>query len=323
VGDRARVAVPPPLLAGRYEVGGLLGAGGMAQVHRARDRVLHRPVAVKLLPPGGPAAAVDRFRAEGRRHAAVRHPGVLPVLDAGADAGWHYLVLELAEGGSLAQLLRRRPVLPAAEAAVLLRQVAAALAAAHRVGVVHRDVKPGNVLLDDEGRARLTDFGISLGAGDLDGLPADQVLGTREYLSPERLRGAPATPADDVWAVSVLGHQLLTGRPPTDAPPPLPDGIPAALRTALTAAVADDPTRRPADGAALAELLTDASDAPVAAPPTATPAGPATDPDVTRLLPVPARTARGRRAAAVLTGCVLAGGALASAFPGVAAALVR
>jgi len=186
------VAVPPPLLAGRYEVGGLLGAGGMAQVHRARDRVLDRPVAVKLLPPGTPADAVERFRAEGRRHAAVRHPGVLPVLDAGADAGWHYLVLELAGRGSLAQLLRRRPVLPAAEAAGLLRQLAAALAAAHRAGVVHRDVKPGNVLLDDEGRARLTDFGISLGAGGRDGLPADQVLGTRDYLSPERLRGAPA-----------------------------------------------------------------------------------------------------------------------------------
>ncbi|SDG34307.1 serine/threonine-protein kinase [Klenkia brasiliensis] len=311
------MAPPPPLLAGRYDLGGLLGAGGMAVVHRGHDRVLDRPVAVKLLPPGSPAAAVERFRDEGRRHAAVRHPGVLPVLDAGADRGWHFLVLELA-AGSLAQLLRRRPVLPPAEAAALLGQVAAALAAAHRAGVVHRDVKPGNVLLDDGGRARLIDFGISLGAGGVDGLPADQVLGTREYLSPERLRGAPATPADDVWAVGVLGHQLLTGVRPADGLPALPAALPPALHAALLAAVHPDPARRPADGAALAALLAGPA-------PTALPVGalvPGDGDDATRRLPVPARAPR-RWAAVALTGCVLAGGALATAFPGVAAAVVR
>ncbi len=314
------MAAPPALLAGRYDLGHLLGAGGMAVVHRAHDHVLDRDVAVKLLPPGSDAAAVARFRAEGRRHAAVRHPGVVPVLDAGSDAGWHFLVLELAGGGSLAQLLRRRPALPAEHVAALVGQVADALAAAHRAGVVHRDVKPGNVLLDDEGRARLTDFGISLGAGDLDGLPADQVLGTREYLSPERLRGAPATPVDDVWAVGVLGHQLLTGVRPDAGLPVLPATVPAGLAAALTAAVDPDPCSRPADGGALAALL---ARAPVVGPPPllvgellGDPAGdPSTGDASTRPLATGPTGGGPRRAAAVLTGCVLLGGALATAFP--------
>lgn len=326
------MAAPPALLAGRYVVGGWLGAGGMAHVRRAHDRVLDRPVAVKLLPPGGPSHAVERFRAEGRRHAAVRHAHVLPVLDAGAEAGWQYLVLELADGGSLAQLLRRRPVLPAEEVAALLGQLAAGLAAAHRAGVVHRDVKPGNVLLDGEGRVLLTDFGISLRAGGVDGLPDDLVLGTREYLSPERMRGAPATPADDVHAVGVLGHQLLTGIRPDGVLPPLPASVPGPLRTALTRSV--DPQRRPADGAALLALL---QGAPVRADvpgddPTGAPAGaPDPDPadasdgaphDTRPLLPVGSGAPR-RLAAAALTGCVLLGGVLAAAFPGLAAALTR
>ncbi|MCO7218656.1 serine/threonine-protein kinase [Klenkia sp. PcliD-1-E] len=319
------MAAPPALLADRYELGHLLGAGGMAVVHRAHDRVLDRPVAVKLLPPDSPADAVDRFRAEGRRHAAVRHPGVLPVLDAGADAGWHYLVLELA-AGSLAQLLHRRPVLPAAEAGPLLVQVAQALAAAHRAGVVHRDVKPGNVLLDAGGRARLTDFGISLGAGGVDGLPADQLLGTREYLSPERLLGAPATPVDDVWAVGVLGHQLLTGQRPTGPLPPLPTGVPVPLRAALARAVHPDPACRPVDGDALVALL-NAPGAPepaVAQPRVAlsvVPVPSAPDGGTRPLEPVRRPRATGRWAAAALTGCVLLGGSLATAFPGVAAVL--
>jgi serine/threonine-protein kinase len=298
--------VPPSLLVGRYELTGLLARGGMAQVWRAHDRVLHRPVAVKVAPgDGGPPV-------EARRHAAVRDGHVVTVLDAGsvvdpAGAAWGFLVLELADGGSLAGLLADRRVLTVGRALGVLREVALGLGAVHRAGIVHRDVKPGNVLLHADGRALLTDFGISRWTGEPAGTAAGEIRGTLPYLPPEQVRGGAAVPAGDVYALGVLGHELLTGR---RAVQPLPAGVPADLAALLVRAVDDDPDRRPADGDELAVAL--AAVGPV--PPSAVP-GPADAGAPTRVLAPPARARHPRLAAVALAGCVLLGGEVAAALP--------
>ncbi|MCM8746264.1 serine/threonine protein kinase [Thermomicrobium sp. CFH 73360] len=206
---------PPRVIGGRYRLEQPLGTGGMATTYLARDLVLERPVAVKILRADSSDAREEaRFAREARAAAAVSHPNVVQLYDAGRDGELRYLVLEWVDGGDLAHLIRERAPLPVDEAVRLALDVLNGLAAIHRAGIVHRDVKPANVLLDRHGRAKLTDFGIARRADEptLTG-PVD-LLGTAAYVAPERIRGQPATAASDLYAVGVLLYELLTGRLP-------------------------------------------------------------------------------------------------------------
>src|SRR5215216_4060770 len=202
-------------LNGRYQLGSLLGVGGMARVYLATDRVLERQVAVKVLSPpyAQDPVFVERFRREARSAARLSHPNIVAVFDSGSDAGRHYLVMEYVAGQSLAQLLTRQGRLTPRRAAELAVEVCAALAAAHAQGLVHRDVKPANVLVGAEGRVKVTDFGIvKAAATTLTG--TGTVLGTAAYLSPEQAQGGPVDARSDLYGLGCVLYELLTGRPP-------------------------------------------------------------------------------------------------------------
>ena len=225
------------VLAGRYVLGDELGAGGMARVVRARDIVLDRWVAVKLLPAGvlDPTAR-ERFRREARSSASFNHPNAVAVFDAGEDSGQLFLVMELVDGPSLASVLHERGRLRLDDAMHIADGVLAALAAAHAAGLVHRDVKPGNVLLGSNRQVKLADFGIARRLDDLahDLTAAHTVLGTPRYTSPEQLAGQPATPASDLYAVGVVLFEMLTGAPPYGGP-----SAPAVAAAHQTAPIPD------------------------------------------------------------------------------------
>lgn len=268
----ARTDSPPRVLADRYEVGELLGIGGMARVYRGRDRLLQRPVAIKVLHP--PLAEDARFLrsllGEARAAASLIHPNVVTVFDTGADQDLHFIVMELVEGTTLQQLLAREYRLAPERARRVAIDVARALTVAHGRGLVHRDVKPGNVLIGDDGLPRLADFGIAR--------PADQpdetytVYGTAAYISLEQARGRPTTPASDIYSLGCVLYEVLTGRRPftgdnpvavavkhlRHTPPPVeavsPD-VPPALAGVVRKAMQKDPRRRfPDAGAMLAAL---------------------------------------------------------------------
>jgi serine/threonine-protein kinase len=208
------------ILAGRYQLGSLLGVGGMARVYLASDRVLERQVAVKVLSPpyAQDPVFVERFRREARSAARLSHPNIVAVFDSGSDAGEHYLVMEYVPGESLAQLLARQGRLAPRRAAELAVEVCAALAAAHAQGLVHRDVKPANVLVGDDGRVKVTDFGIVKAAATLTG--TGTVLGTAAYLSPEQAQGGRWMPARTctAWGLCCMSCSAAArrlGRGPT------------------------------------------------------------------------------------------------------------
>jgi serine/threonine protein kinase len=208
-------AVDTRRLGGRYRVGALLGAGGMGEVWAARDLLLDRPVAVKVLGAAlaGDGRAAERLRREARAAARLDHPNIARMLDLGEHDGRPYLVMELLEGESLATRIDRAGPIPPAEAARVVAAVADALQAAHSAGVVHRDVKPGNVYLTSGGEVKVLDFGIASAAGETD-LTTGDLLGTAAYLAPERALGRPATPAADLYSLGVVLYQLLAGRRP-------------------------------------------------------------------------------------------------------------
>ena len=285
------------VLAGRYVLGDELGAGGMARVVRARDIVLDRWVAVKLLPSGvlDPTAR-ERFRREARSSASFNHPNAVAVFDAGEDAGQLFLVMELVDGPSLASVLHERGRLRLDDALHIADGVLAALAAAHAAGLVHRDVKPGNVLLGSNRQVKLADFGIARRLDDLahDLTAAHTVLGTPRYTSPEQLAGQPATPASDLYAVGVVLFEMLAGAPPYGGPSatavaaahqtaPIPDvsaarpDVPPVVASAVTRALAKDPAARFPSAAAMRAALASGTTAyPAGAVPTvtSTPDGP-------------------------------------------------
>src|SRR5581483_8505445 len=247
-----RISMPDELIAGRYRLESLLGRGGMSEVWRAHDQELGRTVAIKLL-----AAHADqqRFEREARAFAALGHPNITQLYDYGEDAGRPYMVLDDERTAAIAA------------------GIAAGLAHAHARGVVHRDLKPANVLFDEEGRPKLTDYGIArLAAGEGTLTEAGTVLGTAAYISPEQAAGLPATTASDVYSFGIILYRMLTGRLPFEStdpmelvlqhrdatPPPIsslrPDA-PARLESTAMAAIAKDPRDRPQDGGALlAEL---------------------------------------------------------------------
>ncbi|OKH81631.1 protein kinase [Mycobacterium sp. ST-F2] len=204
----------PAVLAERYQLRGTLGHGGMAEVRDAWDTQLQRPVAVKLLYPQF-SAQPDfrrRFEIEARAAAGLNHPHVVAVHDYGEHDGTPYIVMERLPGRTLADAMATGP-LPQQRIRSILDDVLSALAVAHAAGILHRDIKPGNILLDGSGSAKLADFGIAK-SGDSSHTMAGQIVGTLGYLSVERLSGRPATVADDLYAVGVVGYQALTGRLP-------------------------------------------------------------------------------------------------------------
>ncbi|MGP3776212.1 serine/threonine-protein kinase [Streptomyces sp. SDT5-1] len=271
----------PDTLAGRYRLQVLLGRGTSGEVWRASDEVLCRPVAVKLLRGDGPSGA-HRFHLEARTAARLNHPNLVGVYDFGSDGDRLFLVTEYVDGWSLAQERTVRATLPPAEATGIAAQIAAGLAAAHRRGVVHRDIKPANVLLTTERTAKIVDFGIARFTDTTGTLTATgKILGTADYLAPERAQGYDARPASDLYSLGCLLYQLLTGRAPftgatsVDVVRQHVDSVPASpreLRPELPRALSDyvmrllakDPAGRPTAEQA-AEWLAGGGAEPVAA----------------------------------------------------------
>jgi serine/threonine-protein kinase len=209
----------PREIAGRYELEGRLGAGGMSTVFLAKDRVLERPVAVKLLAEhlSDDEAFVARFRREALAAARLQHPNIVQVFDSGEDgpSGRHYIVMEFVNGPSCADMLREHQQLDLAQTVQIIRDACHGLDYAHRAGVVHRDVKPGNLLVvEDSGSVKLADFGIAKAAEQTRITQVGAVLGTAAYLSPEQATGDEATSVSDIYSLGVCAYQFLAGRLP-------------------------------------------------------------------------------------------------------------
>ncbi len=250
------------VIAGRYEVGPVIGRGGMGEVRRACDLRLGRDVAIKFLRRDLAAQPEvrSRFEHEARAAAGLSHPAVVTVYDSGEVDGTPYLVMECLPGDTLADRLARGPLDPDLLTG-LADDLLSALDAAHEVGVVHRDVKPANVLFAADGRAKLADFGIAKSTESLDHTVTGQVIGTPTYLAPERLAGGPASPASDLYSVGVVLYEALTGEKPfhgntpmevahaiaTGAATPVAERCPDAdprLTAAIDRAMAPDPSDR-------------------------------------------------------------------------------
>jgi serine/threonine-protein kinase len=291
------------LLSDRYELGATIGAGGMARVVQAHDRLLDRPVAVKLMRDDLSADPTvrQRFLREARAAARFAHPNAVAVYDTGQDGRRPWIVMELVDGDNLADRLAAEGALPAETAKAITDQVLAALSAAHRAGMVHRDVKPANILLPDRGGVKLTDFGIAKGIQEATaGLTATgQLIGTAKYLAPEQVDGHPATPASDIYAMGVVLYEMLAGAPPfsgenalavalahtRDPVPPL-RGVDPTLASVAQRALAKDPAGRYPDAAAMREALGgDSRPAPVAPVAAAAATVPLRDPSAAATVP--------------------------------------
>jgi serine/threonine-protein kinase len=261
---------PGVLLGGRYRLDDRIASGGMGDVWRGTDEVLGRTVAIKILLPAlleEPGFA-ERFRGEARTMATINHPGVVDIYDYGSDQSVAYLVMEYVEGDALSRTLSRVGRLTPARTMALVAQAADALQAAHDKGIVHRDVKPGNLLVRPNGTLVLTDFGIARSAmvGQL--TAAGSVLGTASYLSPEQAAGSVATPASDIYSLGVVAYQCLAGHRPfegenpleiamkhvRDMPRALPGDIPPVVRSIVERAMSKDPAARWPSAATLAAV---------------------------------------------------------------------
>jgi eukaryotic-like serine/threonine-protein kinase len=251
------------ILSKRYRVEETLGEGGMARVYRGIDEVLGRPVAIKVLAErhAGDDKFVTRFRREAQAAAALNHPNVVSVFDTGDDEQAHYIVMEYVEGETLADLLRRERPLDPGLAARIAEEVATALQAAHDRQLVHRDVKPGNVMIDREGRIKVMDFGIARAAADDTLTQTGTVLGTAAYLSPEQARGDAVDARSDIYSLGCVLYEMLSGRAPftgdsavsiafrhvndrPDPPSAHHPGIPPELEAVTMRALEKDPARR-------------------------------------------------------------------------------
>jgi serine/threonine protein kinase len=279
---------PGVTLGGRYRLDERIAGGGMGDVWRGTDEVLGRTVAVKILLPAllDEPGFAERFRGEARTMATINHPGVVDVYDYGSDQQLAFLVMEYVEGDALSRTLSRVGRLTPARTMALVAQAADALQAAHANGIVHRDVKPGNLLVRPNGTLVLTDFGIARSAlvGQL--TAAGSVLGTASYISPEQAAGSVATAASDVYALGVVAYQCLSGHRPfdgatpieiamkhvRDTPRPLPADIPPNVRAIVDRALAKDPAARWPTAAAMANVARQAAAA--LANTAAQPAGP-------------------------------------------------
>ncbi|HLI55049.1 MAG TPA: Stk1 family PASTA domain-containing Ser/Thr kinase [Acidimicrobiales bacterium] len=247
----------------RYEIVRHIARGGMAQVYLARDLLLDRPVALKVLFPelSVDQSFVERFRREAKAAANLSHPNIVSVYDWGQGDSTYYIVMEYVDGPTLSQLLRSGPLEPE-RAAAIAADVAAALEFAHRRGVIHRDVKPGNVLIDERGNVKVADFGIARAAGTSDNLTqTGSVMGTATYFSPEQAQGYAVDPRSDVYSLGVVLYEMVTGQPPFSGDNPVSiaykhvkeapvrpslvnPAVPAALDAVIMKALAKDPAER-------------------------------------------------------------------------------
>jgi beta-lactam-binding protein with PASTA domain len=256
---------PDTVIDGRYRVLRRLGSGGMADVYCAEDNQLGRRVALKLLYRrfAEDAEFVERFRREASSAAGLQHPNIVGIFDRGEWDGTYYIAMEYLEGRTLKQLIREHGAMPPDLAIDITIQVLRAARFAHKRGVIHRDIKPHNVILDEEGRAKVTDFGIAR-AGASDMTETGSIMGTAQYLSPEQAQGQPVSPRSDLYSIGVMLYELLTGRVPFDAESPVAiavrhvsdrpvppaevnPAVPPALDAVVMRALEKDPARRFAD----------------------------------------------------------------------------
>ena len=253
---------------GRYELKARLAIGGMGEVWQAIDKVIERQVAIKILKEEylGDKAFRERFRAEARHAALVNHEGIASVYDFGEEEGSAYLVMEHVPGEALSTIIERERFLSAERVLDIVAQTASALHAAHQAGLVHRDVKPGNLLITPDGRVKITDFGIARAVDQVPLTATGQVMGTVQYLSPEQASGKSATALTDIYSLGVVAYEALAGKRPftgesqvaiamahiKNPPPPLPESIPLAVRNLILACLAKKPERRPTSARQLA-----------------------------------------------------------------------
>ena len=259
------------VLGGRYTLTGRIASGGMADVWAGRDEVLHRDVAVKVMRPDIEHERLFalRFRDEAVHSAGLLHANIATVFDYGEDDGLAYLIVELVDGQPLSAVLRERGPLPHGEVRSIMGQAALALSVAHKARVVHRDVKPANIIIRRDGLVKLTDFGIARALDASGHTMHGELLGTPNYMSPEQVLGQAATEASDLYALGIVAHEMLSGRRPfdretpfatafshvQDPPPPLPNELPEDLALVIEDCLHKDPQRRPPHATAIALRL--------------------------------------------------------------------
>ncbi len=288
---------------GRYQLSSRVAIGGMGEVWQATDLVIGRTVALKILKDEylGDPGFLERFRAEARHAALVNHEGIANVFDYGEEDGSAYLVMELVPGEALSTMIEREHTLPVDKVLDIVAQTANALQAAHAVGLVHRDIKPGNLLITPDGRVKITDFGIARIADQVPLTATGQVMGTVQYLSPEQASGHPASPSTDIYSLGIVAYECLAGKRPftgesqvaiamaqiNEQPAPLPPTVAVPVQNLVMAMIAKKPDDRPASAAAVSRAATalrrgDLTAAAAAVPAIA--AGAAVADDVTQLL---------------------------------------
>jgi hypothetical protein len=273
---------------GRYELDSRIAIGGMGEVWEATDHVIGRTVAIKILKDEymGDPGFLERFRAEARHAALVNHEGIASVFDYGEENGSAFLVMELVPGEALSTILERDGTLSTDKTLDVVAQTSAALQAAHAAGLVHRDIKPGNLLITPDGRVKITDFGIARIADQVPLTATGQVMGTVQYLSPEQASGHPASPATDIYSLGIVAYECLAGKRPftgesqvaiamaqiNEQPPPLPATVAVPVQNLVMAMIAKKPDERPASAAAVARAATALRRGDVAAAAAAVPA---------------------------------------------------
>ncbi|REJ08734.1 serine/threonine protein kinase [Microbacterium bovistercoris] len=292
---------------GRYELQSRIAIGGMGEVWEATDHVIGRTVAIKILKDEymGDPGFLERFRAEARHAALVNHEGIASVFDYGEENGSAYLVMELVPGEALSTVLERDGALSADKTLDIVAQTASALQAAHAAGLVHRDIKPGNLLITPDGRVKITDFGIARIADQVPLTATGQVMGTVQYLSPEQASGHPASPATDIYSLGIVAYECLAGKRPftgesqvaiamaqiNEQPPPLPATVPQPVQNLVMAMIAKKPADRPSSAATVARAAQalrrgDLNSAAIAVPAIAAGVAAAGADDATRILGV-------------------------------------
>jgi serine/threonine-protein kinase len=289
---------------GRYELQSRIAIGGMGEVWEATDHVIGRTVAIKILKDEymGDPGFLERFRAEARHAALVNHEGIASVFDYGEENGSAFLVMELVPGEALSTILERDGALSPDKTLDYVAQTASALQAAHAAGLVHRDIKPGNLLITPDGRVKITDFGIARIADQVPLTATGQVMGTVQYLSPEQASGHSASPATDVYSLGIVAYECLAGKRPftgesqvaiamaqiNEQPPPLPATVPVPVQNLVMSMIAKKPADRPSSAATVARAAQalrrgDLNSAAIAVPAIAG-AGVASADDATRIL---------------------------------------